>query len=185
MLKSLTLSAWLCAAALPAFSAPWTVDDSTRIQVDVSYLGRVVKVVFDEVNGAIDFDPKRPEATRADIRVKTKSAETGLGLVNGLVKSRDYLNARNHPEIRFVLQKLKVTGPSSAKFTGEVTLLGVTKPTTLDAKLTKLGPDKNTPAEAGFLLTGEIDRAAHGNTTGIPQVSQVLPVRIQLSMKPK
>lgn len=173
------------ALATPAV-ADWQIDRAaTRIQVDVGWLNQTVPVIFDEVAGEVAFDPARPERTRAAIAVSTASAETGIGLVNALVRSGEYLDARRHPTITFSLTDLRVTGPSRARIGGEITMLGVTQPAAFEAQLTKLGPSAERPGveEAGFFLTGEIDRAAFGNTTGIPQVAQILPVKIQLRLR--
>ena len=48
----------------------------------------------------------------------------------------------------------------------------------------RYGPAQDDPDrfEAGFDLTGSIDRTAFGSTGGLPQVAAVLPVRIRLVM---
>lgn len=167
-------------------AAAWDIArDETRVEVDVGYLSGKVTLVFPEVNGTVQFDERRPSAARADISVPVAPVESGLGIVNGLVKSRDYLDAANHPEIHFTLDRLEQTSDQTADIYGRMTLLGVTRPILFRAKVFRYGPANSDPSrfEAGFDLTGQVDRRTFGNTSGLPQVAAVLPVRIHLLMR--
>jgi len=171
---------------LPALAAAetWRIDEAeTRIRTEVTYLGRFkLGVEFTRFASAIRFDPRDVEATRAEIAVATASARTGLGFVDRLIRSPDYLDARAHPEIRFRLDRLEQTSRSTATLTGTITLLGVTRPLALEATVFKYGPSDADPdvTEAGFDVAGRIDRRAFGNDTGYPDVSAVLPLDIRL-----
>ena len=184
MIRILTvlLSLW----ATAPFAAPWDlVQDETDIEVDVGYLGSTVTMHFEEVLASIDFDANRPESARANIVVPVAQVETGLGVVNNLVKSKDYLNAREFPDIRFSIKRLVQTSDRTADVFGDMTLLGVTNPMLFKAKLFRYGESKTVPGkfEAGFDLAGQVDRRHFGSDTGIPQVSAVLPIRIHLLMR--
>lgn len=178
----------LLALCFPAFAqaAPWYLDQSqTKISVQVGYLGaKGVTVRFPSFGGKIDFDAKRPQNAKAVIKVRSTDLETGFGLVNNIVRSKDYLNTRAFPEITFQLDKLEQTSKSAAIITGRITLLGVTRPITFDATVTQYGPSKRNADVfvAGFDLSAEIDRRLFGSTAGVPQVAPVLPVRIKLVM---
>ena len=169
-----------------ATTAPWFIDKSeTRIQVEVGYLGNSsLKINFPSFAGVVDFDDQRPQNTDATIKVGTRDLQTGIGFMNVLVRSKDYLNARQYPEITFQLDKLVQTSKSTADLHGEITLLGTTKPLIFQAKVFRFGPSERDPSvrEAGFNLTTEIDRREFGSTTGIPEVASILPVRIRLVM---
>ncbi len=51
----------------------------------------------------------------------------------------------------------------------------------------RYGPSDDDPGrfEAGFHITGSIDRTAFGSTGGLPEVGPVLPVQMQLLMSSK
>ena len=184
MLRALTLIALLL--PLPALAAPWDiVQEHTRVAVDVGYLGSTVTMRFETINGAVDFDARRPERAKANIVVPAAQVETGLGFVNSLVRSKDYLNTRVHPDIRFRLERLEQTSDSTADIYGQMTLLGVTRPMLFKAKLFRYGEaqDGSGRFEAGFNLTGNVDRRSFGNMTGLPQVAAVFPIRIQLLIR--
>ncbi|MEM1267813.1 MAG: YceI family protein [Pseudomonadota bacterium] len=167
-----------------ALAETWRVDlDQTEIKTEVTYLGRIkLGVEFTRFAAALRFEEANVEATRAEIAVATASAETGLGWIDNLITSDGYLDAAGHPDIRFRLNRLEQTSRSTAVLSGEIDLLGVTQPLTLDATVFKYGPrdDDPTVKEAGFTVRGEIDRRDFGNVTGYPDVGARLPLSIRL-----
>jgi polyisoprenoid-binding protein YceI len=169
-----------------AFAAAWSiVPGDTRVAVDVPWMGNVVTMRFDTVRGVVEFDRRHPERAKAEISVATGDVETGLGIVNAFVKSRGYLNAKAYPEIRFRLERLEQTSKSTADVFGQITIFGVTKPIGLKAEVFRYGPSPDAEGrfDAGFNLSGAVDRREFGNTTGYPEVAAVLPVRIHLLMR--
>ena len=92
----------LAALIVPSFgaaaaAAPWRLDPTSPIAVDVAWQGSTVEVRFPAFAGTVDFDPEHPERARATIGVAAGSATTGVGVVDGLVRSRDYLAAAELP----------------------------------------------------------------------------------------
>ena len=105
-------------------------------------------------------------------------------MVDSLVRSRDYLAADQYPTITFRLDKLTQTSKQTADVQGRITLRGVTRPVSFTAEGLRLRPGHGRPRrfEAGFNLTGQIDRTDFGSTGGLPEVAAVLPVHIRLLM---
>jgi polyisoprenoid-binding protein YceI len=182
MLRLLVIG--LLALPLPALAAPWKLEPDTTVAVDVAWEGRTVTVRFPELDGTVDFDEAHPERAKAAISVATGSATTGVAVVDQLVRSRDYLDAAEYPSIGFRLDNLTQTSKQTADVAGRITLRGVTKPVTFKATVTRYGPASDDPKrfEAGFDLTGSIDRTQFGSNGGLPEVAAVLPVRIRLLM---
>ncbi len=171
---------------LPALAAasPWRLSPETAVTADVEWHGRTIAVHFPELAGDVDFDQTHPEDARATISAATGAASTGVGVVDTLVRSRDYLDAADYPAITFRLDGLTQTSKSTADVRGRITLRGVTRPIVFKAEVFRFGPAADDPArfEAGFNLTGSIDRTAFGSTGGLPDVAAVLPLRIRLLM---
>jgi polyisoprenoid-binding protein YceI len=182
MLARLLLLLFLMPAAAQA--APWKLDPETQVTVEVPWRGSTVAVRFPTLSGTIDFDEAHPERAKAAITVAAGDAETGVAVVDQLVRSRDYLATDRFPTISFQLDRLTRTSKATADITGRITLRGVTEPIDFKAQVTRYGPAEDDPSrfEAGFDLTGEIDRTAFGSTGGLPDVAAVLPVRIRLLM---
>ena len=167
-----------------AAAAPWRLDPTSSIAVDVAWQGSTVEVRFPAFAGTVDFDPEHPERARATIGVAAGSATTGVGVVDRLVRSRDYLAAAEYPQITFRLERLVQTSKSTADIFGDITLRGVTHPLAFKAQVRRYGPAEDDPSrfDAAFDLTGQIDRTEFGSTGGLPEVGAVLPVRIHLVM---
>jgi polyisoprenoid-binding protein YceI len=182
MLKPLILV--LALLPLPALAAAWKLDPGTTVTADVSWEGRVVQVHFQSLSGEIEFDESHPDQARAVISVATRDATTGVALVDDLLRSRDYLAVEQYPTITFRLDNLIQTSKQTAEVRGHITLRGVTRPLSFKAQVFAYGPAKDDPGrfEAGFDLSGQIDRTAFGSTGGLPYVSAVLPVHIRLLM---
>jgi polyisoprenoid-binding protein YceI len=167
-----------------ATAAPWYIDhNESRIQVEVGYIGNTsLKINFPSFGGLVDFDDSRPQNTDATIKVATTDLRTGIGFMDTMVRSEDYLDARNFPDITFQLDKLVQTSKSTADVFGRITMLGTTRPVIFKATVFKYGPSDRNPnvREAGFNLVTEIDRTQFGSTAGMPDVATKLPVRIRL-----
>lgn len=180
----LMLVLWLLPAL--AAAATWSVvEDETWVEVDVSYRGSVVTMHFDTVKGNILFDERNPQTARASIAVGTRDVTTGFFIADNVVRSKDYLDVKTYPRIDFWLEKLVRTSESTADIFGQLRFWDVAKPVKLTAKVFRYGPNPaaNGRFDAGFTLTGAIDRTQFGHTTGLPQVAAVLPIRIHLLMR--
>jgi polyisoprenoid-binding protein YceI len=182
MLKPLLVA--LALLPLPAAAASWKLDPASTVTTDVGWQGRTVEVRFPTLSGDIDFDQDHPERARAEISVSARDATTGVPVVDTLIRSRDYLGADRYPTITFRLDRLSRTSKSTAEVAGRMTLRGVTRPVAFEARVFAYGPASDDPGrfEAGFDLSGSVDRTAFGSTGGLPEVSAVLPVRIRLLM---
>jgi polyisoprenoid-binding protein YceI len=178
----LRLAALLLLLPTLGLAAPWRIDPGTKVEVDVAWRGGTVAVSFPDLSGSIDFDADHPERAQAVIVVATTTATTGLAIVDELVRSDGYLQADRYPQMTFRLDRLVQRSRTSADVEGRITLRGVTLPVTYAANVIRYGPAAADPGrfEAGFDLTGSIDRTDFGSTGGIPDVASVLPVRIRL-----
>lgn len=178
----LGLAPWLAPGI--ACAAPWRLSPETQVTVDIPWRGSDVKVRFSDLQGEVDFDEAAPETARARIEVPAASAETGVGVVNALVRGAGYLDAAEYPTISFQLDRLTRLSKSEARVDGRLTLRGVTRPMTLAAKVFRYGPVSGDPQrfEAGFDLSGTIDRTDFGSTGGLPDVPADLDLRIRLVM---
>lgn len=119
---------------------------------------------FDEISGALDFDPDAPENSRVDIRINPKSVSTGLvEFDETLAMSGNYFDAETYPEIRFVSTGIDITSENTGLITGDLTLRGVTKPVILKTVFNGAGKSFGHPGQTlGFSATTEIMRSDWG-----------------------
>lgn len=119
---------------------------------------------FDNISGALDYDPQNPQNSRVDIRIDPKSVNTGLpDFDETIATSGNYLDADTYPDIRFVSTSIEITGETTGLITGNLTLRGVTKPVTLDTVFNGAGKSFGKPGQTlGFSATTEFMRSDFG-----------------------
>lgn len=187
-LTSLLLAATLATTPVAVLAAPYVMDKShAHVTFSVDHLGfSSVHGQFRTFDATIEFDPGNVEATRVDFTIDAASVDTFWEARDKHLRSKDFFDVENHPTISFTTTSVTPTGAESADVTGDLTIRGVTKPITLQAKLNKLGPSPFNPSKtiAGFSVQGEIDRTEFGVSYAAPAVSAIVPIRIELEMSP-
>lgn len=110
---------------------------------------------FKDFDGNFTYDAKDPAKDKVEVTIKTGSIDTNHAERDKHLRSPDFLNAAKFPEAKFVSTAVKKEGDKYL-VTGDFTLNGVTKPITLDAKLTGEGKDPWGGYRAGFEAKGNI-----------------------------
>jgi polyisoprenoid-binding protein YceI len=182
-----TLALAAAVALSPAAAlAEWTLDRAhTSIAFTVNHLGFAdVKGLFREFEADVTFDLENLDATEVTFTIAAASVDTVWEPRNEHLRSGDFLDVANHPEITFVSTGVTSTGENTAEVDGDLTIRGVTQPVTFDAVLNQVGPNPFNPEQsiAGFTLTGEIDRTAFGIDFGAPVIGAVLPVTVNVEL---
>lgn len=126
---------------------------------------------FSKIDGTMQFDPKNPSAIKVEAKVDPKSLtlpEPPPGFHDTLT-GKDWLDAAKHPEITFRSTKVDVTGPNTARVTGDFTLHGVTRPIVLEATFNGgYAPNAYDGARVGFSGHTTLKRSEFGMGSGIP-----------------
>ena len=122
----------------------------------------------------LEFDPERIEDSSITVTVDPRTIDTGYqgerSWDEELATSAKYLHAPEHPTATFRSTEVVRTGPTAATVTGDLTLLGVTRPVTFDVTYSGSAAPQG-PIEVptiGFTATGTFDRTEHGLTTLAP-----------------
>ena len=156
-----TLAAAPAASAADAFAVnkPHTI-----VAFSVDRLG-LTKMLgsFSKVDGEFTLDRNNPTVSTVSLTIDTSSIYTGFEARDKHLKSPDFFNVQEFPNMKFVSTKVEKTGEKTAKVTGNLTLLGVTKPVTLDVVLNAIKPDARTKKDlAGFSAKGTLKRSDFG-----------------------
>lgn len=118
---------------------------------------------FSKVDGEFSVDRDNPVASNVNLTIDTSSIYTGFEARDKHLRSPDFFNVQEFPQMKFVSTKVERTGDKTAKITGDLTLLGVTKPVTLDATLNAIKQDAKTQKDlAGFSARGTLKRSDFG-----------------------
>jgi polyisoprenoid-binding protein YceI len=133
---------------------------------------------FIKMDATLILDPAKPEAAKLTASVDPTSLRTDFPFVEKenfdkkLIEGAEWFNANVAKTITFNSTTVKMTGPKTADVTGDLTLLGVTKPVTLKVTLNggmKEHPMAKKPA-LGFSGAGTIKRSEFGLKAGLPFV---------------
>jgi polyisoprenoid-binding protein YceI len=155
----------LGAAALPAQAQTTYVLDQTRSKIAFSISHFVVSSTagaFATFDGKLDVPPGTPEQGAVTIHVATASISTGIDARDAHLRSADFFDSDKFPQMIFQSSALVLTGASTGKLTGLLTLHGVTRPLSLDVTLRT--PDRGAPRLA-FAATGTLKRSDFGMTS--------------------
>ena len=132
------LATLLIATAASADSAEWAVDAShSRVGFKISHL--VVSSVsgqFKEYTAKVALDEAALTKSTADLTIKVGSIDTGDAKRDEHLKSPDFFDAKQFPEITFHATKITAAG-KDYKVTGDLKIRDVSKSVTLDAKLSQ------------------------------------------------
>lgn len=172
--------AFLAVAAAPAAAQSAKIDapageyvlDKTHASITwkVMHLGMSHYTArFTGFDMALVLDPATPTKSTISVTIDPRSVETDFPFPEkedfDKVIAEKFLMAGEHPTITFQSSSLKATGPKTGKLTGNLTLMGVTKPVTLDVKLNgaMVHPFRKVPV-IGFSATGTFKRSEFGST---------------------
>jgi polyisoprenoid-binding protein YceI len=195
-MKRLSLIAVL-SAGLSVFAAAGAQAAAEEYAIDASHSGVVFgwnhfgfsnpSARFDKIEGSVLLD--KADLTRSSISVSLPLAglDTGVAKLDDELKGPNFLDAATYPTITFKSTKVEKTGENRLNITGDLTVHGVTRPVTLDAKVNRIGifeiPGVIKAQAAGFDATTVIKRSDFGVTKYVPYVSDEIPVRITLDVK--
>ena len=166
----------LSRAQVPVFKiAP--EDSSIKFAVKASV---AVDGTFDKWDAALTFTSTDVTTGVLDIKIQADSVNTGSGIKNDKLKSKDFFNADQDPLITFLSKKVIQTGPTTFDLQGDFTIRGATKPQTLT--LTVSGVGTGSGEIHGTMV---FDRKDYGMNKGIPFVRVGDSVDVTVDLKGK
>lgn len=142
--------------------ATWIIDPThSEVQFKVKHL--VISTVtgsFTDYSSTVEGD----DFTNAAISFSAKigSISTGQEQRDGHLKSADFFDAENHPELTFVSTSATPTGDDSFVLNGDLTIRGTTLPVSLNVVYGGTMTDFYGNTKAGFEVSGKISRKAFG-----------------------
>ena len=146
-----------------------------RIDPARTHIGFVVEAVgfprtqgvFHVFSGWLSIDFDRPAASRVAFTVRSDSIEVGSSSFDDALRGSNFLDAQRFPEIHFESTRVEKRDESTIDLTGDLTLLGVTRPLTVEVEVKRLGG-----ARLSFVAHAHIDRLAYGMNSGFPIISR-------------
>src|SRR5688572_10606034 len=143
----------------------WVVDPAhSEIQFKVRHLMiATVTGSFTDYSIAVESEEYDLMNAKVLFTAKLDSITTSNTDRDTHLKSPDFFDAANHPEVKFVSTSVK-PGDNKDEFqlTGDLTIRGTTKSITLDVEFGGIVKDPWGNTRAGFTVTGKLNRKEFG-----------------------
>jgi len=142
----------------------WVIDPAhSEIHFKVKHL--VIANVtgsFDKFDAIVYANGDDFTDARIDFKADVNSINTNQPDRDNHLKSPDFFDAANHPELTFVSKSLRKKGDSGFVLNGDLTIRGTTKQVEMEGEFGGIVKDPYGNTKAGFELTGKINRKEFG-----------------------
>ena len=156
----MTTAATQTQVAVPA--GTWNVDPvHSTIGFEVKHFGiSTFRGRFTGYEGTIETgDGTIEKVTGA---VKVDSVDVNDEQLSGHLRSEDFFDVANHPEIGFASTGVRELGDGRFELAGDLTMRGVTRPVTLEVEVDGAGHDPYGGERLSVVGRGEVDRTEFG-----------------------
>jgi polyisoprenoid-binding protein YceI len=174
---------FLAFAALPSLSQEIPVFAVTPGQSKITFYVKAsvaLEGTFDKWDASMTFTSPDVTTGVLDIKIQAESVNTGSGMKNGKLKSKDFFDVKQNPLITFHSDKVVQTGPTTLEMPGTFTIRGVSKPETLTFTVTGKGT-----GSGEIKGTMAFDRKDYGMNKGIPFVKIADRVEVTVALNGK
>ena len=133
---------------------------------------------FDKWDATLTFPSADATSGVLDIKIQAATVNTGSGMKDDKLKSKDFFDVKQDPLITFHSTKVVQTGPTAFDVQGTFTIRGVSKPETLNLNLTGKGTGNG---EIKGIMA--FDRKEFGMNSGIPFIKIADRVEVTVALK--
>lgn len=174
------------AAAMNAEPAKFKVDGVHSSMVyRISHLGVAPFYGrFDKISGEFNWDKDNPGSSSFNVTIDTESVNSNNGARDKHLKSGDFFNAKEFPEITFRSTGLTKAG-DAWEVSGDLTMVGKTKPVKATLKFVgqkDVGPQMG-GVKAGFDITFTVKRSDFGMSYGLDNGALGDEVQVMLGLE--
>lgn len=160
-------------------SHDWRIDEAhTSIGFKIDAVGfPTTRGQFTHYNGRILIDFDHPARSFTSFVVESASIDLGSPSFNDFVRSPALLDVAKYPMLSFNSTQVEKVDARTARITGDLSMLGVTRPITLNVTV---DPDPGARGRVvAFLATGTIKRSDYGMVFGIPLIDDALEITVR------
>ena len=180
-----TVALALTTVPFAASSAPvsYTVDaEHSYPYFEISHLGfSTLRGRFNTMEGRITLDEANKTGS-VDITIDAESVDSAHEKRDDHLRSPDFLNSAEFPEITYKSTKVTIKDGNTATVEGNLTIMGVSKPVTLDVHRFHCGAHPFPPNRqlCGFDATAQIKRSDFGMTYALPGVGDDMKILLNV-----
>jgi len=168
-----------------AASEQFTIDSKhTYPHFKISHLGfSTMQGRFNNTSGRLTIDTAKKNGS-VNIVIDATSVDTGFKKRDDHLRSPDFLNAAEFPEITYQSSTVKINADNSAMAEGMLTIMGTSKPVTLDVSRMNCGIHPMDPKKqkyvCGFDATAKIKRSDFGIKYGLPAIGDEMELSFEV-----
>ncbi len=146
-----------------------------------------VRGAFNEFTGTAHLDGENPARSSVHVTIQAASIDTRNADRDAHLRSNDFLQMDDYPEITFESTEITWTGENAFDVTGKLTIKGVTRSVTVPVTLEGQATDPFGNVRVGFEGSTTINRRDFGVTwnatleTGGVLVSDKIALEIEIS----
>ncbi|KPP99169.1 MAG: hypothetical protein HLUCCA01_11855 [Bacteroidetes bacterium HLUCCA01] len=144
--------------------ATWTLDkDHSEIRFKAKHLMiTTVTGQFREYDATVDAADENFAEALISFAAKTASVDTGNTQRDDHLRSDDFFNADQFPELTFKANGMQKKSDSEYVLNGDMTIRDVTKPVSLNVEFAGTAKDPWGQTKAGFTFEGKLNRKDFG-----------------------
>lgn len=180
------------AASTPVQAELYVIDKTaTYVGFSWNHLGLTNQYGrFNDVSGTVNFNPAKPEDGSVEVTINTGSVQTGVDALDKHLRTSDFFDSANHRTMTFKSNGVQKSGDKTGLVTGELTILGITKPVVLDVTWVFTGEHPLGAINAAykgktvsaFTARALIKRSDWGMTRAAPLMSDEIEITIESEM---
>lgn len=119
------LPASLLAVALAVGAAPLKPDLArSSVAAVFKQMNVPVEAKFKKFSAQVDYDPAKPESSKASVDIDTASLDLGEAEMNKEVAKKEWFNSAQFPKASFVSSSIKPAGPGKLNVAGKLAIKG-------------------------------------------------------------
>jgi polyisoprenoid-binding protein YceI len=141
------------------------------------------RVGFNRFDTKLELDSSNPENSTVEVTIDASSIDSRVAEFNEHLNGSDFFNTAEYPAITFRSTKVEATGGNTFDVTGDLTILGTTKPVTLVTTINGAGnhPLRNVPT-VGVSASTRLMRSEWGLGVYVPAVSDEVELSIEVEL---
>lgn len=138
----------------------WTLDKShSEIHFRIRHMMiSWVSGFFTDFDGQFEFSDDGSSRIKATLTIRVDSLSTGNTNRDEHLRSIDFFDAGQYPDIHFESEFSGIEAGSRQKLPGKLSIHGITRDVELDLEFSGQGRDPWGNEKAGFSITGKINR---------------------------
>ncbi|QIM22407.1 YceI family protein [Phycicoccus sp. HDW14] len=154
----------------PSLSGDWDLDPQhTRIGFSARHaMITTVRGSFNDVEGHVHADLEDMSQSYVEVVLKAASVDTRTAQRDEHLRSADFFDVENHPEITFLSSRVEEVEDNAFLVTGDLTIRDVTQTLSFPIALTGVEKDAFGVLRAGFEGSRKVNRRDFGLEWNMP-----------------